>query len=175
MKGEVLPEVESSQLTLAKLFELYPNAVVMQLDQASRTRYDSMGRFERGKSKGKLTRRDTLSWKDKSWVVGISINGVSKAYDWNNLKEVRIINDKVGSTPVALAIADDDQSFTAFERSSETEIFSIRKDTLLVNDKPYSFSGKDLTTSAQSLKRIKPYQEFWHSWRTFHPDTQQYK
>jgi Tfp pilus assembly protein FimT len=26
---------------------------------------------------------DTASWHDKSWVVGISLNGRNKTYDWN--------------------------------------------------------------------------------------------
>jgi hypothetical protein len=173
--SEVLPEVESTQLTVDKLFELYPNAVVMQLDEASKNNYDSLARYERGKSKGGLTRRDSLSWKDKSWVIGIDINGASKAYDWNDLQKTHIVNDKVGQTPVVIVLSKDDKSFTAFERPSDSENFAVRNDTLLANDKKYTFSGKDLTTSGQSLKRIKPYQEFWHSWKTFHPKTEQYK
>jgi len=175
LKGEVLPEVQSSQLTLKKWFELYPNAVVMQLDEASKESYDSLGKFERGRSKGKLTRTDSLSWKDKSWVVGIQINAESKAYDWIRLKEERIINDKVGGKPIVLAVAADDQSFTAFERPSETDNFTLRNDTLFVNDKSYNFSGRDLATLSERLKGVKAYQEFWHSWRTFHPNTKQYQ
>src|SRR4030095_14329780 len=87
LKGQSLPEVESFQTNLRKFFELYPKAVVMQLDAVSRTKYDSTGRFEKGKSKGKLTRTDSLSWKDKSWVVGVQVNADSKAYDWVGLKE----------------------------------------------------------------------------------------
>src|SRR5258706_10216250 len=88
LKGEVLPEVESLQLSIGKLFALYPNALVMQLDKASKSSYDSIGKFEHGKSKGDLTRTDSLSWKDKSWVVGLQVGTSSKAYDWNKLKEI---------------------------------------------------------------------------------------
>ena len=35
LKGEVLPEWKSMQLTVRKLFELYPDALVMQADEAS--------------------------------------------------------------------------------------------------------------------------------------------
>jgi len=87
LKGEVLPQVESIQLTLHKLFQLYPHTLVMQPDEASKTRYDSLGRFELGKSISSLTRTDSLSWKDKSWVIGISVGSESKAYDWNLLKK----------------------------------------------------------------------------------------
>jgi len=47
LKGEILPEVESFQMTLGKLFELYPNAVVMQSDESSKDNYDSLARYER--------------------------------------------------------------------------------------------------------------------------------
>lgn len=173
LKGEALPEVECVQLSIGKLFELYPNAQVMQMDEVSKPNYDSLGRYEHGKSKGSLTRTDSLSWNEKSWVVGLQIGKSSKAYDWNKLKEMRIINDKIGEKPIVLALSSDDQSFVAFERSSNAEVFAIRNDTLIVNDRRYNFSGRD--ANSQQLKKINAYQEFWHSWRTFHPQTEQYK
>ena len=175
LKGEVLPEVHSSQLTLKKWFELYPNALVMQVDESSRQSYDSTGRFEKGKSKGKLTRKDSLSWENKSWVVGIQIDGESKAYDWNQLKQLRVINDKVGGKPIVLALAEDDQSFAAFERPADSLHFSIQNDTLVAKDKRYNFLGRDLATLSERLNSVKAYQEFWHSWRTFHPNTKKYE
>ncbi len=169
LKGESLPEVESFQLTIGKLSELYPGASIMQIDDASKSSYDSLGRYERGKSKSKLTRTDSLSWKDKSWVLGIQLGETSKAYDWNMLKLQRVINDKIGDKPIVIALSKDEQSFAAFERPSEEAMFLIRNDTLLVNNQSFSFSGMNLMTPADHLKRVKVYQEFWHSWRTFHP------
>ena len=175
LKGEVLPEVESIQVRLDKLFELYPHAMVMQMDESIKSKYDTLGKFERGKSKSELTRTDSLSWKDKSWIIGIQIASKSKAYDWNLLKRQRIINDNIGEQPIVLILSKDDQSFTAFERPTEAEIFTLRNDTLFLKDKPYDFSGRDLTTSAIHLKKVKAYQEFWHSWKTFHPATTHYQ
>jgi hypothetical protein len=174
LKGEALPEIESIQLSIKKLFELYPNAQVMQEDEVSKPNYDSLGRYEHGKSKGSLTRTDSSSWNDKSWVVGLQVGTSSKAYDWNKLKELRIINDKIGAKPIVLVLSTDNQSFVAFERSSDAEIFALRNDTLIVTDKRYNFSGHE-TNSSQQLKKINAYQEFWHSWFTFHPQTEQYK
>ncbi len=173
LKGEVLPEVESTQLTIGTWFRLHPKAVVMQLDAASKLRYDSLGRFEAGRSKGKLTRTDSLSWKDKSWVVGLQVGKVTKAYDWNLLKEQRIINDKVGDQPIVIALSKDGQSFASFKRPSDLDDFTIRNDSLFTNNHAYDFSGKAADAS-ESLKKVSAYQEFWHSWRTFHPDTQKH-
>ncbi|HEY5919053.1 MAG TPA: DUF3179 domain-containing (seleno)protein, partial [Chryseolinea sp.] len=171
LKGQLLPEVVSSQLTLKKWFELYPEGMVMQVDEVSKEYYDSLGKFESGRSKGKLTRTDSLAWKDKSWVVGVQINDEAKAYDWIGLKEARIVNDVVGGKPIVVAVASDNQSFVAFERFTDADTFTIRNDTLFTADRSYNFSGRDLGTLSGRLKSVKAYQEFWHSWRTFHPNT----
>jgi hypothetical protein len=174
LKGATLPEVESVQVSVSKWFELHPDGLVMQTDEASKDDYDREGKFERGESKGKLTRTDRSSWNDKSWVVGVAIGPVSKAYDWNRLKTERVINDRVGDTPIVLALAADEQSFAAFERPSEAETFSLHEDVLSAGGMSYDLSGRDLAAASHQLKRVPAYQEFWHSWRTFHSDTARY-
>jgi hypothetical protein len=153
---------------------MHPFGQLMQEDISSSKSYDSLGRFEKGKSKGKLTRTDSLSWNDKSWVVGIQLDDESKAYDWNDLKKKRIINDKIGDVPIVLVLSDDSQSFAVFQRPQERMIFSVKNDTLRTKNSLYDFSGKLLLTDSvaiPALKRINAYQEFWHSWKTFHPET----
>ena len=108
-------------------------------------------------------------------LLSINIGAESKAYDWNLLKEQRIINDKIGEKPIVLAVSTDDQSFVAFERPSVEEKFTIRNDTLFSIGMTFDFSGRDLINSSGGLKRIKAYQEFWHSWQTFHLNTQKYQ
>ena len=174
LKGATLPEVESSQLTIRQWFDLHPNGLVMEMDEASKDNYDSKGKFERGESKGKLTRTDRASWNDKSWVVGIQMGNESKAYDWNRLIEYPVINDKVGGTPIVLAMASDRQSFAAFVRPAEADLFTIHEDRLSANGRTYDFSGRDLADPSRRLMQVKAFQEFWHSWRTFHPDTRTY-
>jgi len=173
LKGEALEEYESVQLTVGKLFEMYPDALVMQQDEASRMKYDSLGKFEQGRSESRLTRTDNLSWHKKSWVIGIRVGSASKAYDWNLLKSVRIINDTIGGKAVVIALSSDEQSFVAFERPSVSYNFTLRNDTLIVNDRYYNFAGSALPDHEEQLTRVTIYQEFWHSWKTFHPGTSQ--
>jgi hypothetical protein len=177
LKGETLPEVESFQMNVGQLFKLYPNALVMQADEVAvqDVKYDSLAKYERGKSKSNLTRTDSLSWKEKSWVIGIEIGGASKAYDWIEIKLKRIVNDKIGNTPVVIAVSNDGQSFAAFERPAGSSEFLIRNDTLFSDNVAYNFSGRDFAGTGQPLKRVRAYQEFWHSWQTFHPETEQYR
>jgi hypothetical protein len=168
LKGSVLPEVESNQFNLRTFFTVYPNGKVMALEQQFKTSYDTVGRYEKGKGRSSLTRTDSLSWKDKSWVVGIDIDKKAKAFDWLDLKKTHVINDKVGDTPVVVVLASDDQSFAAFERN-EGENFIIRNDSLIGTNNRYDLLGK--SADGSSLTMVKSYQEFWHSWQTFHPYT----
>jgi len=176
LKGEVLPEVESFQYTIGKLFQLYPDAVVMQPDLVAQDalKYDSLGKYEHGRSEGQLTRTDSLSWQDKSWVVGVVLEDKSKAYDWIQLKTQRLLHDKINDTALLIALAADDQSFSVF-KIADTAQFIIRNDTLFTGTQAYTFAGKPVDSSQPVLEKVKGYQEFWHSWRTFHPDTERFE
>ena len=174
LKGNSLPEVASIQVTVDKWFELYPNGKVMQQDESFIISYDTLARFEQGKSKGSLTRTDSVSWKDKSWIIGIQSGEISRAYDWNDLKRNRIINDTLNGKGIFIVLSTDEKSFVAFERPGAIE-FTVSNDTLISDSFVYDFSGKNLLDSTSNLRSVPAYQEFWHSWKTFHPQTGQYK
>jgi hypothetical protein len=170
LKGQKLPEFFSTQTSLSQWLQLNPNSLIMQADPAFEKSYDTTLKYESGKSKSKLTGTDSLSWKDKSWVIGVKAGIEKKAYDWNKLKTERIIQDKLGNSFVLLVLAKDDKSFFAFERPAADAVFSLQHDTLLLNNRHYTINGKGIDT-AFNLKPLPAYQEFWHSWKTFNEDT----
>ena len=94
-----------------------------------------------------------------------------KAYDWNRLQRESIIYDEINKIPVVIILAKDKNSFAAFERSSADQQFQVISDSLESNGVKYSFLGKPAYDSILSLKNIPAYQEYWHSWMTFHPNT----
>jgi len=173
LKGQFLPEVFCTQTSLAEWLRLNPGSLIMQADPAFEKSYDSTMKFENGQSKKKLTGTDSLSWKDKSWVIGIKTGLYKKAYDWNELKAKRMIADTAGGIPVLLVLAGDNKSFFAFERPDPINTFILRRDTLLYRNKLFRIDGKGIDT-AFSLKPLPAYQEFWHSWSTFNPGTGRY-
>lgn len=170
LKGQQLPEVFSSQTSLAEWLQLNPSSLIMQADSAFIRSYDTTMKYESGASKSKLTGTDSLSWKDKSWVIGVKASKERKAYDWNQLKAERIIQDKMGNTPLLLVVSKDNRSFFAFERPDDNSGFSLTNDTIIYNNHHFRIDGKGIDT-AYSLKPLPASQEFWHSWRTFNPGT----
>ena len=173
LKGKNLPELPAAQTSLREWLVLHPDSRIMQADSAFTEEYAHMDSYDTGMGRGKLTGTDTLSWKDKSWVAGLIVHNVAKAYDWNLLKRQRVINDRIGQQPVVLVLAADNKSFFAFERPAPETEFSLRNDTLFCAGHAWNLAGAPLTAAAP-LRPVTAYQEFWHSWSTFHPFTTRY-
>ncbi|MES1214722.1 MAG: DUF3179 domain-containing (seleno)protein [Bacteroidota bacterium] len=174
LKGQQLPEVLSTQTTLVEWLKLNPSSLILQADSVFIESYSKTMKYENGESRGGLTGTDSLSWKDKSWVIGVKVGKERKAYDWNQLRNERLINDKIGNAPLLIVLANDNKSFFAFENPDGNSLFTLNSDTLLLNNHHYRIDGKGIDTSF-SLKPLPAYQEFWHSWRTFNPNTTEFK
>jgi hypothetical protein len=170
LKGQKLPEFFSTQTSLAKWLQLNPASLIMQEDPAFKNEYDTTGKFESGKSTSELTGTDSLSWKDKSWVIGVKAGKEKKAYDWNELKEKRIINDKLDGKNILVVLAQDDKSFFAFENPDAANNFITHNDTLIRGNLKFTINGKGIGNNT-ALKPLPAYQEFWHSWKAFNTDT----
>ena len=167
-KGSTLPELPYSQVTLREWLALHPASLVMQADSSFESEYAKDYAFERGTSRSALTGTDTSSWGEKSWVIGVMVDGRAKAFDWNRLRRERVINSDVAGTPVVLALAADRASYFVFRRPT-AKPFVLRHDSLATNDRAFALSGKGPTGTLQAVAAS---QEFWHSWRTFQPTTE---
>jgi hypothetical protein len=172
LKGKKLGEIESIQLTAGAFFKAYPQGKIMAADPNFLSKYDSLGKFEKGKSESELTGTDPFSWNKKSWVVGVDLENGSKAYDWNSLMKSGSIRDHVGNQEILLLLNEDTQSFAVYEIPRQTQKYRWTGNTLYLDSVSYTFTGKSLDPSQADLKRLKAYQEFWHSWRTFRPETE---
>ncbi len=170
-KGKTLTELPSRQVRLSEWLREHPRSLIMQPDSALATNYSKDFDYETGASRKSLTGTDTVSWHDKAWVVGITVNGQSKAYDWNRLRREKVVNDVLGGKPIVLAIASDKSSFCAFVRPNVATSFAVRHDSLVASSTSYAFSGQGANSA---LEPVSASQEFWHSWRTFQPATTKY-
>jgi hypothetical protein len=181
-KGETLPEIPSEQMTLSAWLNRYPQSLILQPDIKFKDQYAGLDKYDEGTIEGSLEGRDSLSWKDKSWVVGVPIGLEIKAYDWNDLVNVRVINDTVNGIPLVVALENDSASFHVWNRivGSDTLDFlfvdSLKSFIDTQTKSVWDWKGKCVEGTHQSstLSSIQSYQEFWHSWKTFHPNTTQY-
>lgn len=172
-KGKKLKEIFCTQTSLGEWLRLHPASLVMQEDEAYKQYYAKTFDYETGKSRSMLTGTDTLSWKDKSWVIGVEREAYTKAYDWSMLKGKHIIEDNSDQHRTVIVLSKDNRSFFAFDMSGDTSVITFYEDMIALNGHRYMIDGTGIDTS-YSLKKLPAYQEFWHSWRTFHPETKVY-
>lgn len=171
LKGTMLPELPTRQVTLKQWLALYPNSRIMQGDPKFAKQYAKDYGYEKGTSRSVLTGTDTASWQDKSWVIGLTVNNHSKAYDWNRLRREQIVHDDIAGTPIVLVLSPDSASFFAFVRPDAQTHFTLRGDSLVARNASFALSGRGATGRLEPLNAS---QEFWHSWRTFKPLTERY-
>jgi hypothetical protein len=181
LKGTVLKELMSKQLTLAAWLREYPNSYVMQPDPSFKKDYNDLAGYDKGTIKGSLEKRDSASWERKSWVIGVVHNKASKAYDWNELVKTKVINDSIEGMPVLLALENDTASFHVYDRhvNGASLRFDKGNNDVFIDENTHSTWNMDGvciagTMKGEKLNPVQSYQEFWHSWNTFHPNTIKY-
>ena len=172
LKGSYLKEVPSEQMALGAWINAHPGSLILLPDSTFSEKYEHLAEYDEGTVESELTGRDSASWKDKSWVVGLETGKVSKAYDWNLLSEKRVINDVLDGIPVLLVLEDDSLTFHAWDR--DTLMFVLPDSTGMLTDlntrSEWNWKGicENGPLTGERLKWLPAYQEFWHSWRTFH-------
>ncbi len=165
LKGQTLDEVPSQQMTLGEFGLLHPSGLVFQPDSSFMEEYAGLKGFDDGTIDSGLEYRDTASWQAKSWVVGLVHNGQARAYDWNVLSRERAIHDTLAADSITIRLGDDGRSFAATRTSRDTAATSQLGPS-------GELAGRYVTNTRTDT--IPAYQEFWHSWRTFHPNTTRY-
>ncbi|ULQ55805.1 DUF3179 domain-containing protein [Flavihumibacter rivuli] len=181
LKGTSLKEIPSQQVRLDRWLEAYPTSLVMQPDDNFKEDYAHLDKYDKGQGKSDLTRRDTSSWQFKSWVVGISTPSAAKAYDWNRLIREKVVNDSLPGLATVLLMETDSASFHAWDRKIDSLYLRFQPaGTNQMSDTQtgsvWNADGKcvDGFLKGKQLARIQAYQEFWHSWQTFHPHSGKY-
>ncbi|NBX87166.1 MAG: DUF3179 domain-containing protein [Bacteroidetes bacterium] len=180
LKGKQLPEIYSTQTSLAAWEKMYPHTLIMQPNSEFKDKYDTSLRYESGKSRKELTGSNPKSGADKSWVVGLKSHGKSKYIDWNELKRKRIVQVQLNQSNVFVVLLSDNKSFFAYE-NPYSAMPKLINNTLVIDADTencytiidwraktytYQLNGHGINDS-QNLKPLKAYQEFLHSWKHF--------
>lgn len=168
LKGKQLPEIYSTQTSLAAWIKLYPHTLILQPNPEFKDHYDTSLKYESGQSRKDLTGSNPNSGADKSWVVGLKHHGKTKYIDWNELKRKRIVQVEMDQTKVFVVLLNDNKSFFAYENPLGA-VPKLINDTLVIEAEKshrYQLNGQGIGGS-QSLKPVKAYQEFLHSWKHF--------
>ena len=143
--------------------------------------------------------------KSRDVVVGLDVEGASRAYPWLTLVKQSPVIDRVHGTPVVLVVGPDGKSFRAFIRridGKDAEFFlkgetegdppstpasggsastpAAQKSWSLLDTataSEWNFQGCAISGPAQGkcLQQVSALKDYWFDWRNYHPDTTIYK
>ena len=179
MQGSYLKELPYEQSTLGAWLNKHPGSLILQPDNHFKSDYEDLKDYDVRQA---VDRDSTLKNKDslmrKSWVIGVVLDKKPKAYDWRKMQQICLLNDQFGATPLLIGLEDDDHSFHVFNRQVDGKALTFKLDTtgrFTDNETSSTWNWEGLcvsgTSKGKQLTKLQAYQEYWHSWKHFHPGT----
>ena len=125
------------------------------------------------------------SLEPRTLVIGVTVNGVAKAYPLDALVKQNLILDNVGGVPIFIVLGEDKRSVRAFESSVDGRklefFFKPNTSTFAMVDaetgSEWDFTGKATggQLSGRQLRRISILNDYWFDWVSYNPGTRVYK
>jgi len=125
------------------------------------------------------------SLEPRTLVIGVTVNGVAKAYPLDALVKQNLILDNVGGVPIFIVLGEDKRSVRAFESSVDGRklefFFKPNTSTFAMVDaetgSEWDFTGKATggQLNGRQLKRISILNDYWFDWVSYNPKTRVYR
>lgn len=137
--------------------------------------------------------------KSRDVVIGLAIDGASRAYPWETFVKQAPIMDRVHGTPLLVALGPDGKSFRVFVsrvkgRDAEFYLQNSSQEAASSDDRQHidniSWTLIDSETASQwnfqgcaiagpesgkCLDRVPALKDYWFDWRNYHHDTTIYR
>jgi hypothetical protein len=117
-------------------------------------------------------------------VVGVTLDGRSKAYPFPLLRQQSPVVDVLGGVPIVLVVGDDGKSIRVFDRRVEGRRLELlaragaRPQPLVDAEtgSEWDFTGRAVAgpLSGRQLTKVKALKEFWFDWKVYQPATAVY-
>jgi hypothetical protein len=120
----------------------------------------------------------------RTMVVGVTLNGRSKAYPFPLLRKQSPVLDVVGGVPIVLVVGEDKKSIRVFDRRLDgvkLEILAradVRPKELVDAEtgSAWDFAGRAVAgpLAGRQLAKVKALKEYWFDWKIYQPATAVY-
>jgi hypothetical protein len=192
LQGATLELVLSDELTFGEWRTEFPNGQVLAPVAKYTKEYEPNWEPEVAKLPVVISFPGT-ELKSRDVVVGLTINGVARAYPWETFAKQSPVVDHVNGTPLLLVLGPDGKSFRVFVSridARDAEFFLQGDDTTDTSAEKKAWTLVDAATASQwnfqgcatsgpaqgkCLDRISALKDYWFDWRNYHPDTTIYK
>ncbi len=185
LKGQKLENVAMDELTFAVWKRENPSGRVLRPDEKilAANKYEAADwENEVAKMPVRIGDRLDKTLEPRTLIVGISVNGKTKAYPFSAVEKQSPILDSVGGTAILIVLNEDKKSVRAFERTvdGKTLEFFVKPETAEVVDAEtgsvWNFAGEATGGEAtgKQLKQIQVLKDYWFDWKNYNPETQLY-
>ena len=198
LRGASLELVASDELTFGEWKSEVSDGRVLAEVPKYKKEYDSNWEPEVAKLPVVISFPGT-ELKSRDVVVGLEIDGASRAYPWETLLKQSPVMDRVHGTPVLIVVGPDRKSFRVFVSridGQDAEFFlkgeSEPTQSTSTAGEPPAVAGAtrprapstnpwsllDATTGpaqGKCLDHVPALKDYWFDWRNYHPDTTIYK
>lgn len=182
-KGQQLTPVASDEISFGIWKRENPNGRVLRPDEniAAQGKYAPWEESVAKMPVNIVTKLDeTLS--PRELIVGIELNGKSKAYPFSAIEKQNPIIDTVGETDIVIVLGEDGKSVRAFKRKidgKKLEFYAKPGSRELVDAETgstWDFSGRAVSgaLAGQQLKPVTILKDYWFDWKTYNTETQLY-
>jgi hypothetical protein len=184
LKGQRLNSVFHDELTFATWKREKPQGRVLKPDEgiAQSGRY-APANWEERMVKVPVATSQVLdkSLEPRTLVIGITVNGVSKAYPFDALLRQSPVIDELGGMPILVVVGEDKRSVRAFERTVDGRKLEFflkpgHSQSVLIDAETgseWDFTGKAIggSLSGRQLKKVAVLNDYWFDWKAYHPKT----
>ena len=188
LKGQRLRPVFHDELTFGLWKREQPAGRVLRAnEELARAGKYAPANWEERMTKVPVTTSVVLdkSLEPRTLVIGVSVNGVAKAYPLDAVVKQSLILDDIGGVPIFIVIGDDKRSVRAYERAVDgrkLEFFvkpNASSLTLLDAETgtEWDFTGRGTGGQlvGRQLQKLPVLNDYWFDWKTYNPATKIYK
>jgi Protein of unknown function (DUF3179) len=180
LKGQKLENVAMDEISFTVFKRENPNGRVLRPNDGKIE--DADWEAQVAKMPVRVSRELDKTLEPRTLVVGLEINGQSKAYPFTAIEKQSPILDSLGGKEVVIFLAEDKKSVRVFERELDGKVleFLQKTDSKEIVDAEtvsvWDFSGKAVSgeLSGKQLRKITALKDYWFNWKTYHTDTQLY-
>lgn len=173
MAGKQLDDVAFEQMSLENWLAKYPDSEVLQYDPVFEQKYNFTAKLMSYEvSLPGWHRHET-----PPLVIGIEVDGHPHAYDFDQLKKRRMVQDELAGTPLLVVCDADGSSGFVYERNLDGEPAEFDLEDGVLKDSATGSAWDDFGRCVEgklkgaALRQIQSYQQFVRAWISFHPGT----
>ena len=186
LKGRRLNGVFHDELTFATWKREHPQGRVLRpaADNDAWKKFSANWEEQTGKMPVVTQRGARDGLQPRAIVLGLNLNGASKAYPFETIERQSVVVDKVGGVSLIVVLGEDKKSVRAFEtlvdgRELEFYVSADGNGWRMFDGETRSewdFTGRAVTgaLAGRQLKKIPVLKDYWFDWKIYNPQTTVY-